>query len=176
MRRVVSHFRALRWDGSGVAAVEFGLLAPVWIGLMVFALDFAEAFYLKTKIAAAVSAAGQYAFLNAQLVASTSVAAFLGNVQTVAQTVANLSTAPVVTVLFNNANDNANGANYYCVTGSSPPVFTSTGTSSASCGGSVMSGKYVTVTVTGTMATFFSSDPVLGATISVTDAAVVRFQ
>ena len=168
--------RALRRDGSGVAALDFGLLAPAWIALVVCTLDFTEAFYLKMRLAAAVDAAAQYAFLNAQTVTASSVASFLANVQTVARASAGLGAAAAVTVLFNNADSDANASNYYCVGGASPVVFTSTGTGSASCGGSVVSGKYVTITVSGTMSTFFSSDPAFGSTIVMSDAAMVRFQ
>jgi len=163
-------------DRSGSVLVEFSLLAPVWIALLVFMLDFSEAFYLKMKIATALNGAAQYAFLNAQWVTPSTVTSFLANVQTVGQTTANLDTAPTVTVLFNNAAGTANSANYYCVSGGSSLTYISTGTSSASCGGAVMSGRYITITVAGQMSTFFPADPILGATIQVSDTAIVRFQ
>lgn len=170
------HLGQFRRDRLAVAAVEFGLLAPLWLTLIEIAIDFGQAFYLKLRVAIALNTAAQYAFLNAQSLGPQFVTSFLANVQTVALTAANLTQTPTVTVLLNNAASAANAANYYCVSGTSPVVYTSTGSSSASCGGSLKSGKFVTITIAGSMPTFLLYDPILGSTINVVDSVIVRFQ
>jgi Flp pilus assembly protein TadG len=166
----------LRRDQAGVAALEFGLMGPVWVVLTLMMIDFGEAFYLKLRLATALTVAGQYAFVNAQVASATTVPAFLSNVQTVARTAASLAATPVITVLFNNAGDATNAANYYCVSGNSPVVYNSTGTASSSCGSSVSSGKYVSISIVGSMSTFFYADPIFGSSVTVLDTALVRFQ
>lgn len=173
-RPIVRRLRRLFLRGdTGIAAVEFALLAPVFVGLAALGLDLGHAYQVKLQIISATSAAAQYAFLNGQSVTSSTAATFLSNVASVVTATAAVTPAPTVTVRFNNATDGSNAANYYCTGSTSPPNWTSTGTSSSSCGGSVMSGKYVTISVTAsTTSLFFPGSP----SITASDQTIVRVQ
>jgi len=165
-----------RRNRRGIAAVEFGIFAPLLLFLAVVMVDFGFAFNNKLRIVSATSTAAQYAFANGQSLNASTLSTFRTNVTTVAQTTANMTSAPTVTVLFNNAADSSTLANFYCASGFAPVTWTSTGTSSVSCGGSVMSGKFVTITVMSTANSLFKSDSILGRVITTTDTAIVRVQ
>ena len=172
------HEKLLRLLASdhAVAAVEFAILAPSMIFLLLVILDFSNAYNIILKIISATNAAAQYAFVNAQNVTAGTVSSFLTQVASVATSTAGTSSAPTVTVLFNNVSNNTNFDNYYCLSGYNPTSWSSTGTSSGSCGSSVMSGKFVTITTSSASAPLFPSDPIMGTLITLTDLAVVRVE
>jgi len=175
MRRV---FRRSRLGKDGIAAVEFALLAPVFILFLALLLDLGLAYNTKLKVVSATAAAAQFAFLNGQSMTASGAPAFLTNVSSVATAAADLTVAPTVTVTFNNASDGSNASNYYCVSGSSPTsvAWTSTGTTSSTCGGSVMSGKFVSIVVSATTSTLLYSSSTIGSIITEQDAAIVRVE
>jgi Flp pilus assembly protein TadG len=176
-RLPLAALRAIPTDRRGMAAVEFGLLAPLLMALAALALDFGYAFNIKLKVVSATSAAAQYAFQNGQSISASTLATFQHNVTSVAQSTAGMASPPSVTVLFNNAADSSAVGSYLCPTGYAPVAWTSTGSGGATCpGGVVQSGKYVTITVTSTMRSLFQPDPVLGTLITASDTAIVRVQ
>lgn len=153
--------------------MEFALLTPLLLVLMMATIGFGYAFFLKLRIVNATSAAAIYAFNNASALNAGTLATFLTNVRSVAIEVAGLTPEPTVSVLFNNAPDASLLSNYYCVSGQ-PATWTSTGTVVRACGGNVVSGKFVTITVLASTASLFKLGSVLPATFVTPDLAVVR--
>jgi len=161
---------------KAVAALEFGLLAPAWLICIFVLADFAAAFYLKIRLAAGLSAASYYAFVEGQSVTANTVGEFLANLQTVTQSGSGLAATMQVTAHFNNAADASNAANYYCVSGTGGTSWASTGTATASCGSSLTSGKFVTISATASMPSLFTADPILGPILSASDFVLVRIR
>lgn len=158
---------------DGIAAVEFALLAPVLLLLMMASLGFGYAFFLKLRVIDATSAAAIYAFQNGSTLDAGNLAAFLAKVNAVVVDVSGLTPAPVVSVLVNNAPDAGALDGFYCASGK-PAAWSSTGTTVRSCGGNVLSAKFITITVSASQASLFQLDDILPATLLTRDVAVVR--
>ncbi|WP_162246023.1 MULTISPECIES: TadE/TadG family type IV pilus assembly protein [unclassified Aureimonas] len=156
-----------------MAAVELALIMPVFALGSILMLDFGYAFHIRLKLTNAVTAASQYAFQYGRNLSADQVADFNAKVASMVGTIAGLPSAPTVTVTFNGAADGSRAGNYYCPSGS-PPVWTSTGTAVAGCGGGVFSGRFISIEAHAAETTLFQSDPVLGSAIRVTDRAIVR--
>ncbi|WP_019904580.1 TadE/TadG family type IV pilus assembly protein [Methylobacterium sp. 77] len=175
IRRFRASFARLSRARDGLAAVEFALIMPVFLLITVAIVDIGHAFYMKLRIVNATTAAALYAQMNGQSLTSSTLGAFLSRVQAVAVASADLPEPPVVTVLFNNASDAANLNGFYCLSGF-PAVWTGTGSASGTCGGSVSSGKFVTITISASTSTLLVSDTILGPTFATSDLAIVRVQ
>lgn len=177
-RRFRQAFDAVRTNDEGVAAVELALLAPIFLLFLALLLDLGLAFSNKLRLVSATAAAAQFAFSNGQSLTASTVPAFLANVNSVATSAANITPAPTVTVKYNNVTDGSNFTNYYCISGTSSTtaIWTSTSTSSSSCGGNVMSGKFVTIILSATTTPLFYSNSLIGTMITEQDAAIVRVQ
>ena len=94
-------FRRLGKDASGTAALEFGLLAPVLLLIVVIVVDLGISLYQWQQVVSAVSAGGQFALLAGQH--GTAATAIATETATVVQSSSNaLLTANSVTVTANN--------------------------------------------------------------------------
>lgn len=166
-------------SNRGVVMVEFAVAAPVFILAMCLIVDFGYILNSKIKLVNAVTAAAEYAMAKDSSFTSSTFSDFYKNIKSIATSTVALpsSQTPTVTVSYNNAADgsSANYANYYCLTGY-PPTWTPMGTSSVSCGGSspIMAGKFVTITMSTSVPSFFGSDKIFGKTFALTDTATVR--
>lgn len=173
MRHRLSCFLSRR---DGIAAVEFALIVPVFLGFLGLLVDFSAAFNTRLKLSSGIAAAGQYAFAQGQSVSPATAAALIASVGAVAQNATNLSPPPAVTVLVNNAPNGTTADSFYCLDGSNPVAWSSTGTRPASCGGSVTSGKFVTITMSSARTYWFLPSSVAARLSVLTDSAIVRVQ
>ncbi len=150
---------SFRAQKSGASAVEFALMAPVFCLIFAGVGDFGGALYAKFGLDGAVSAAANYALLNAANVNSTAGASLASNVATIlgSARAADWATGSVVvnngptasidssgTVTSGGTVSNAN--NYYCPTGSGASVaWGSSMASGSNCTGGGIAGKFVTI-------------------------------
>lgn len=159
--RPISVLRGARAE-SGIAAVEFALLVPMFLILMMGVIDVGQMLFAYYELDQAVAAGAEYAALNAANVTSTNGGALAS---TIATTVVNangtnwandtvvVNNGPAVTVTGGSAVSGGTATKadeYYCLTGSSPNWSWGTGYLSQSpcTPGSGTAGKYVTITAT----------------------------
>jgi Flp pilus assembly protein TadG len=170
---------------DGVAALEFGLLAPMFVMIFAGGVNVGDAVVLQIRLDGAVAAGMNYALVNASSVSSTSGATLAGNIATLVSTSAG-GTAANVTVVVNNGPSEtitngttatsgtaSNANNCYCPTGS-PSSWTwgNAVTCGNSCNGGITAGKFVTVTASYSFTPFFSAFNFgLGSTITIGSAA-----
>jgi Flp pilus assembly protein TadG len=151
-----------------VAAVEFGILAPLFVIILAGTVDLGDAVYTRTLLDGALAAGTNFAVVNASKVTSVDGQALANHI---AQIVSNSNggTAANATVVVNNGPSTTmtngtpttsgtagNADLYYCPTGS-PPSWTwgSSVASGTSCTGGGTAGKFVTVTVSLNFAPLF---------------------
>ncbi len=157
MMKIVSLVRFTR-DCSGVAAVEFGMLLPVFALVCVGAIDFGLAFDAKLQLATAVGEGGQFAFLSGATVQPS-------QVETVVQNATNLS--PIsVSVTYN-------AASCYCPSGS-PPTLAAQSCGS-SCSSGAPAGKYVVINATYRYPAIFPTYALLANPV-ITETVTTRVQ
>jgi len=164
---------------SGIAAVEFAILVPVMLILLMGGTDLGQMLYAYYRLDQAVAAGAEYAALNATSVNSTSGAALASSIATVVESAngtawANdtivVNNGPTVTMTGGAAGSSGTASNadsYYCLTGS--PGSWSWGTAHStqvSCGATGTAGKFVTVTAT------YSYHPVLKIYSFITDSTL----
>ena len=151
--------RRNRWRQSGFAAVEFAILVPVFLILLMGIIDLGQMLYAYYELDQAVAAGGEYAALNAANVTSSNGPALATSIAT-AVTNANGSNWANGTVVVNNgptvtvtngtqvsSGTASNADEYYCLSGIAPNWNWGTGYSSqVSCTGGGTAGKYVTIT------------------------------
>lgn len=151
--------RSFRFANSGIAAIEFAFIVPVFLILFMGAVDMGQMLYDYYQLDQAVAAGAEYAVVNASEVNSTSGATLANSIATLIESengsawandtvVVNdgpSATATSGTITTGGTASNANSC--YCPTGS-PPNWTwgSASTCSSACSGSGQSGKFVTVT------------------------------
>jgi Flp pilus assembly pilin Flp len=145
-------------DESGVALVEFALLAPVLAVLCVGTIDFGLAFAAQLQLAAAVDEGAQYAFLTGSGVQASAV-------QTVVKTATPL---PSVT-----ATVSYNSTSCYCPTGTPPALATQT--CGVACPDGSMPGKFLSITAQYTYAPIFPSYGLI-ANPNLSESVTVRVQ
>ncbi|SFU49409.1 TadE-like protein [Methylobacterium sp. 174MFSha1.1] len=138
--------RRLLLDRRGVAAVEFALLTPILLALLLSLFDACLAFRQMLRVVNANAAAANYAISAGAGLGKAGLAAFAADVAAIVRGSADGFSTAEVTVLINNAADGSSIETFYCVSGS-PPRWTATGSSSTACGDSATSGKFVTITV-----------------------------
>ena len=132
--------KTLARDESGVALIEFALLAPVLALLCVGAIDFGLAFASQLQLAAAVGEGAQYAFLTGSGVQASAV-----------QVVVQKATAlPAVT-----ASVSYNSTSCSCPTGTPPAL--SSQTCGVACPDGSMPGKFLSISAQYTYAPIFPS-------------------
>lgn len=167
---------------SGIAAVEFAILVPVMLILLMGATDLGQMLFGYYKLDQAVAAGAEYAALNATKVNSTNGPALATSIATVVES-ANGSAWANDTIVVNNgptvtmtggaavsSGTATNADSYYCLTGS--PGSWSWGTAyatQASCAaGGGTAGKFVTVTAT------YAYHPVLKIYTFITDSTLTQ--
>ena len=143
---------------SGIAAVEFALLLPVFALLCVGGIDFGMAFDAKLRLSTAVGEGAQFAFLTGTGVQAT-------QVQTVVQSASTLSPVSVAVTYSPNA--------CYCLAGS--PAALSGQTCGTSCANGSPAGKYLSITATYTYQPIFPSYALLANPV-LSEAVTVRLQ
>jgi Flp pilus assembly protein TadG len=165
---------------DGIAAVEFAILVPVFLILLMGTTDLGQMLYAYYKLDQAVAAGAEYAALNAANVTSTNGAALASSVATIVESANGSSWAddtivvnngPTVTVTSGTAASSgiaSKADSYYCLTGS--PGSWSWGTQYANqtspCASGGSPGKFVTVTAT------YSYHPVLKIYTFITDSTL----
>lgn len=166
----------LRSDRSGVAAVEFALVAPLFLLLIVGLVDLGIAYHAKLRVNAAISAASYYAFQKGQGLTAATAPAYKTSVEGVASSLLDkLSDDLSVEVRINDDPTGAKASTTFCVSGY-PPVFKAAGATSSRCGGNTTSGKFVRIDVSGHITPIFLSANLFGGSLSVADSALVRIQ
>jgi Flp pilus assembly protein TadG len=138
---------ALARHRKGAAAVEFAVVFPLMLVIFAATVDLGFAYYQKSRVSSAISAAAYYAVRNGNSLSSTNADAMRATLQGIVQSTLGLSSNITVTVLINNSTNATDASNYFCVAGY-PPTYTSTGNSQTSCSGNLTSGKFVTIHVT----------------------------
>lgn len=149
---------SLARDESGVALLEFALLAPVLALLCVGAIDFGLAFAAQLQLAAAVDEGAQYAFLTGSGVQASAV-------QTVVQTATALPSV--------SASVSYSSTSCYCPTGTPPSLVAQT--CGVTCPDGSMPGKYLSITGRYTYAPIFPSYGLI-ANPNLSESVTVRVQ
>jgi Flp pilus assembly protein TadG len=188
--------RRSRRHNAGVAAVEFGLLAPTFVLVFAGTVTVGDAVAVQTQLDGAVAAGINYAIVNqSEVTSSTNAATGDAYAVDLAKAIANLvstsagGNAANVTVVVNNgptatissgtlttSGTTSNANLYYCLTGS-PSSWTwgTSGSAGGACSVSGTYGKFVTITASYTFTPFFNSYTFgLGTTLSVGTAAQVQ--
>jgi Flp pilus assembly protein TadG len=163
---------ALLRSRRGVAALEFGLLAPTFVMVFAGVADLGNALYTWSKLEQALALGANYALMNKALVNSTNGQTLADNIATIVAT-SNPGTGANSTVIINNgpqavvtaggtpANSGtaANADKYYCLTGA--PTNWTWGTaytdSTTACTDGSQSGQFVTITASYNFTPFFIS-------------------
>lgn len=160
-RRTRFSARSFLRANSGVAAIEFALIVPVFLTIFVGMIDLGEILYTDYQLDSAVAAGAEYAAVNATEVNSTSGATLASNIATVVENAngtawANngvvVNNGPSVTVQGGSVSPGGTASNAdqcYCPTGT-PPGWSwgSAATCGSTCPNGGVAGKFVTVTAT----------------------------
>ena len=162
---------ALLRSRRGIAALEFGLLAPTFVMVFAGVADLGNALYTWSKLEQALALGANYALMNKTLVNSSG-QSLADNIATIVAT-SNPGTGANSTVVINNgptavvtaggtpvnSGTAANADKYYCLTGT--PANWTWGTaytdSSTQCTDGSQSGQFVTITVSYNYTPFFIS-------------------
>jgi Flp pilus assembly protein TadG len=144
---------------QGLAAIEFAMLVPVYLLILVGAVDMGGMLYSSYQLESAVAAGSEYAAVNAANVNGTSGTTLASSIAGIVEN-ANGSASANDTVVVNNgpsvtvtggsvsSGGTATNANScYCPTGS-PPNWSwgSAATCGSTCGSGGQAGKFVTIT------------------------------
>lgn len=169
-RILLQAYRPKRWrrglgalwrSRAGLAAIEFALIMPVFLILLVGAVDMGLMLFEDYKLDQAVAAGAEYAAVNPSNVNSTNGASLASSIATTvedangtawANDVVVVNDGPTATVTNGSLTSSGTASNAdscYCPTGS-PPNWTwgSAMSCGASCSGSGTAGKFVTITAT----------------------------
>ena len=144
---------------GGLSGIEFAMLAPVYLIVLVGAVDIGGMLYKSYQLEQAVAAGAEYAAVNAANVNGTNGATLATSIAGIVAN-ANGSASANDTVVVNNGPTEtvtngtpssggtaANANNCYCPTGSPPNwVWGSSQTCSDSCPNGSVAGKFVTIT------------------------------
>jgi Flp pilus assembly protein TadG len=164
MKRIINPWaksaNGLRKDRGGTAAVEFAIVAPIFMAVLAISLDLGMAVFERFQIESAVSGAASYAMINGSMVDSTNGSTLAGNM---AQLLAGQSTIGTATALVT-VNDGVTAAYdgsaikigglasqtnaCYCPTGNAGALtWGSQQSCGASCPNGELAGKYVEITL-----------------------------
>lgn len=175
---------------QGNAAVEFALISPVLMLLMVGIVDIGRALMMKHRLGEAVSAGAQYALVNTGMVTSSSGAALASSIATVVVNAMYTGWASASSTVVVNGGPTAslssgvlttggtasNASNYYCPTGTSPATMVwTTGSQGVACADGSLPGQFVSVSASTTYVPLFSSYGLLPSG-AMTEAVVVQTQ
>ena len=195
MRKRVSHHggrfgAAFLGDRSGVAAVEFALIAPTLILVLVGLIDVGGMIYTRFQLDAAVNAGANYAMVNGSSANSTSgssLASTLAGLVSSGQSVN--STTSSITVNGGPTASSSNGAlttggtpssadSCYCPTGtaSSSVTWGSSQTCGTTCTGGGYAGKFVLLSASRTYTPIFSGYGIVSQGGTITASSLVQVQ
>jgi Flp pilus assembly protein TadG len=174
----IARIRGLLDSRTGLAAIEFAFIMPVFLILLVGVVDLGMMLFEDYKLDQAVAAGAEYAAVNPSSVDSTSGATLANSIATTVAdangsawandsvTVNDGPTAIVTNGTLVSGGTAANANNCYCPTGSAPNwSWGSAMTCGANCAGGGTAGKFVTITATAsytpllTLYGFISSGP-----------------
>lgn len=157
-------------DENGVSAVEFALIAPVFLLIVAGGMDFGRALYTKFRLDNAISAASNYVLLNASNVSASggtglaqNLAAILAtsgtpSATTSTVTVNNGPTATTVAGSTTTSGTAANADSCYCPSLSGNTIVWGSAVScSSTCSGGAPAGKYVSIVVSQSFTPSFSN-------------------
>ncbi len=162
--------RAILPARDGIAALEFGLLGPIFCLLLAGSVDFGGVIYVKLALDAGVSAASNYALNAGTSTNSSSGPAFASNLAAVVAsshsanwanasvTVNHGPTATVVAGVTTSGGTAANADSCYCPTaGPSGLIWGSAVGCGSACSDGSEAGKFVVISATHTYAPIFSN-------------------
>lgn len=175
-------------DDEGTSAVEFALIAPVLVLLLLGTVDMGKAIYDIFVLNAAVSAAEQYAILNASVVSSV-------DEPQLASSLASIASADSINAVSINAAINVNNGStatgtagavattggsaspatsYYCPTPVSggAPIWGSSVASGTTCSSGATAGKFVTITASTQFTSIFGSNSLIPSQTFTTTSVV----
>jgi Flp pilus assembly protein TadG len=171
-------------QNDGVAALEFGLVAPMFVIIFAGTVNVGDAVFTEIRLDGAVAAGTNYALVNQSEVGSADGQVLANFIATLVSKSAG-GTAANVTVVVNNgptatitsgtsvsSGTAGNADQYYCPTGS-PPNWTwgSAVAQGTSCSGGGTAGKFVTVTASYSFTPFFPAYAFgLGSSITIGSA------
>lgn len=176
MTSMRAHLRrciALLKSSDAVAAVEFALISPLLILILMIATDFGMAYNAKLKLLSALAAGAQYIQVNGTSLTSSSFANFSSAVSAVVTSTGNFPTTPTVSVAINNTTDGSAAGTYYCVS-SSPPTWTKASSSTSVCSANLTAGQFVTLSVSLTLTNVFPGNPIAGSVFPLSESIIVR--
>jgi Flp pilus assembly protein TadG len=152
---------ALRRPVRGAAALEFGLLVPIFMIILAGGVDLGNAVLGGMLTNAAVSAGSNFAMVNATNVSSTAGATLASNIATIVAnsngtgwanssvTVNNGPTASMTSGVLSTGGTPANADSCYCPTGTATsPTWGTAVACGNSCVGGGLAGKFVVVSAT----------------------------
>jgi Flp pilus assembly protein TadG len=167
-------FRGFRIDARASAAVEFAFLAPVFLLILTASADFGLSMYDRFNLNAAVSAAANYALINAAEVESTdgpTLASNLGlivanghaaNWANATIVVNNGPTATLTGGVLTTGGTASNANSCYCPTVASSGInWGSAAACGATCASGGVAGKFVYISATTQYTSIFGSNAVV---------------
>ena len=184
-RRTFLRRRGFRRDERGVAAVEFALIVPFFALIIAATVDFGIELYVREQLDDSVSAAANYALVNAAQVNSSDGASLASSLASlVANTHGSNWASSTITVNAGptaSSSGAASGAasaadSCYCPTGSASSVtWGGSQTCGATCPSGSVAGKYVLVTASANYSPLFPGFG-LASKGQLTSASLVQVQ
>lgn len=142
-------------DERGVAAIEFALIIPIFAVILAVTVDFGIELFLKEQLDDSVSAAADYALVNAQQVNSTNGSSLASTLATLianthganwATGSATVNGGPSATSAGGSGGSASGADSCYCPSGSaSAPVWGGSMTCGTTCPSGAVAGKFVQV-------------------------------
>ncbi len=176
---------------QGTAVVEFAMIAPVLVLLLIGTVDFAMAIYDRFALNGAVSAAADYAILNAAEVSSTSEPQLASSLASVASASSNSVVSITAAVNVNHGSTATGTAGAVTATsGSASPATScycpaaasgggvtwgSIATCGSTCSGGGIAGKFVTIAASVAFTSMFGSHGLIPSQ-NFTTSSVVQVQ
>jgi len=185
--RAVNLLRSRR----GIAAVEFALIAPFIVWLLIFTVDCTLYLFTTLQLSNAVAAGAEYALVNGQAVSPNSagcstttppcltVATLRANIKTIVQN----ATSPALaapTVYYNTSSATAGDSDTifyscYCPNSAAAAAAQTASTCSTACADGTQPGSYVAIQASTTFTPIFPGDQWLAAG-TISNTAWVRVQ
>lgn len=157
-------------DRAGATAVEFAIVVPLLTLLFAGIADFGNVLFQRFRLDSSVSAAANYAIVNAASVSSTGGATLASNAATILESAQGSSYANATVVVNNGPSTTITGGTAsnsgtasqadgcYCPTGSASSItWGSATTCGAACPSGGLAGKFVTVVASRTYNPLFAS-------------------
>jgi Flp pilus assembly protein TadG len=162
--------RRLAFDRAGATAVEFAIVVPMLTLLFAGVADFGNVLYQRFRLDSAVSAAANYAIVNASNVSSTGGATLASNAATILESSQGSAWANAAVVVNDGPSTTITGGvtsnggtatqadGCYCPTGSATSTtWGSATTCGSACPSGGLAGKFVTIVASRTYNPLFSS-------------------